>query len=184
MKVEVRCICPVPTEHRDTVTLKDTLDFRGAMACKQALLVLRVQDPEAGEGEVLALFTEHYILHGVESWSLREKVDGKLQPVPATTANIRRLLLTQHDVAFQVADVADELYTEAVLLPLLQGASTSSPPTQTADVSTSPTNGSEPTPLKRSKRSSTTTSQTDVIAATSPSLDGVSSSSQSSTSAA
>lgn len=179
MNVDVRCICPVRVEHRDKVTLRESLDFRGAMACKQAVRVLYAQDPDASDGDMLAVLTEHYVLHGITGWTAKEKTKDGWQPVPPTTARIRELILSDLEVAYDIADACDNLYTEAILLPLLLRGSTSSPPTLTEDESTSPPTGSEPTPLKRSKRSSTTTSQTDATETTTPSPDGVSSSSQS-----
>jgi hypothetical protein len=184
MNIDVRCICPVRVEHRDTVTLRDSLDFRGAMACKQAVRVLYAQDPDASDGDMLAVLTEHYVLHGIVGWTAKEKTKDGWQAVPPTSARIRELVLADLDVAYDIADACDNLYTEAILLPLLTRGSTSSPPTPTEDESTSPPTGSEPTPLKPSKRSSTTTTQTAATGTTTPSPDGASNSSQSSTSAA
>lgn len=182
--METACICPVKQDHKDTITLRATLDFRGAMACKHAVSVLRTVDPDASDGDILAVLTEHYVIHGIESWSAREKVDGQWQPVSLTPPNIRRLVLADNAIAFQVADEADEAYTALILLPLLGVAATSSPPTPTEDESTSPPTGrkaTRPTPLKRS---STFTSPTDDIGTTMGSHDGDSSFSPSSTSAA
>lgn len=181
MDVEVQCICPVPTTHRDTITLRDTLDFRGAMACRQAVRLLKMEDPESSSGDFLAVLSEHYLIHGIESWTL---VDGK-DPLPVSGKTIRERVFPYFEVAMTLADAADELYTETVLLPLL-GLAPSSLPTSPTDESTSPTTTtpSKPTSLRPSKRSLTTTSPTAVIETTSKSPDGDYSSSQSSTSAA
>jgi hypothetical protein len=184
VKLDVRCICPVQTAHRDTITLSDKLDFRGAMACRQAVRFLKLQDPDASEGDMLGTLTEHYVIHGIEDWTAQEADErGKLAPVPVTGGNIRRLVLPYWDIAMEVADAADNLYTEAILLPLLGVAPNSSPPTPT-DESTSAASGSTPSSSRPSRRSSISTIPTADTATTSKSLDGDSSSSQSSKSAA
>lgn len=177
--VKVACLCPEKLDHTDTVSLREALDFHGAMAAKHAVRALRASDPESSDGEFLATLTEHYVVHGIEAWTLKEKG----VPIPVTKAAIRQYVLGRPVVAFEIADVADDLYSEAVLFPLLGLASNSSPPTPIME-STSATTGSEPTPLTPSKRSSTSTTPTVATDPTSPSPAGVSSSSQSSTSAA
>ena len=179
MDVKVTCLCEPNRDHQDTITFRAMLDFEGAMACRQAVRLLKQQDPESSSGDFLAVISVHYLVHGIESWTL---VDGR-EPVPVTGKAIRDRIFTNLDVAFELADVADELYTETVLLPLLGVAPNSSPPTPT-DESTSPPTSTKPTSLRPSKRSSTTTSPTDDIGVTSGSHDGDSSFSQSSTSAA
>lgn len=174
MDVQVRCLCPPDgTRHEaDTVTLKDTLSFHEALSIRNDAGLVRLNDPSATEGEILATLTESYVLFGVESWSL---LDEKRKPLPPSKANIRAYLLTDTEAAMVVADVADGLYAEKVVLPLLMRASSSSPPTPTGG-STSARKDSPPTPLRRSSRSSTSTSPTDATETTTPLLAGVSNS--------
>lgn len=184
MDVRIPCICPpkgddVRHPDGDIVTLRQTLGFQGVVTLRYAVQVVKENDPNASVAQILGVLSEHYILAGVESWTV---VDEKGKPLPVTPTELRERLLTNLDAAMTVADVADDLYL-AVMLPLLSRASTPSPPSPTNE-STSPTSGSSDTPRKPSKRSSISTIPTAATETTSSSLDGVSSSSQSSESAA
>jgi len=182
MNVAIRCICPTTGKVRhpggDTVVLRERLPFRGAHAIRWAVSMLRHQDPDVSGADVLAVLSEEYVINGVESWTLHDDKG----PIEVSSTNIRKLLLSEYDVAFVVADAADDLYSE-VMLPLLNGAETSSPPSPT-DESTSQTTPSSEKPPKPSKRSSITTLPTGGIETTSNSLDGDSSLSPNSASAA
>lgn len=180
MRVEIDCICPPKADgerrhEQDAVTLRETLDFRSVTAIRHGISLLEREDSDAYTAEVLAVLTEGYVLHGIEAWTL---VDERGKPVPVSRAAIRDAVLSRVDVASVVGDAADELYGEKVLLPLLARASRSSQPTRT-EPSTSPQTASPTRRPKPSKPSSTTSSRTDGIEATSTSLAGVSSSSQS-----
>lgn len=181
----IECVCPPKdgqTRHPDgdTVTLRERLDFHAATTIRQAIAILKSEDPDSSAAEILATLTEHYVLFGVESWSL---VDEKDKPVPVSRAAIRSLLLTRPENITDLADEADGLYQAQVLLPLLARASKSSPPSP-IDGSTSAKTPSGPKPRKPSRLSLTTTSPTDGTATTSSSLVGVSNFSPSSESAA
>jgi hypothetical protein len=183
--MNVPCLCPpkgdaVRHPDGDEITLRDKLDFHAAITIRNSIAVLSSEEGGASVAEVLAVLTENYLLFGIETWTL---VDAKAKPVPVSKAAIRELLLSHPDVAMDVGDEADELYAESVMLPLLQRASRSMPPTPT-DGSTSQTTGSSTTRPKRSKRSSISTIPTAATVVTSSSLDGDSNSSPSSTSAA
>jgi len=186
MDVQITCLCPPKDEavrhpDGDTITLRDKLDFFRATAIRKGLSFIESDDDEGGRAyEVLARLTEGYLLFGIERWSL---VDEKGKAVPLSHSNIRSRLLENFEAAGKVADAADELYAKAILLPLMAGASTSSPPTPT-NGSTSPLTVLPKKSPKPSKRSSTSTTQTGGTEATSSSLAGVSSTSQSSESAA
>lgn len=189
MDVTIACVCPGTPHDSDTVTLRDRLDFRQAASLKGDIVLMKLDNPTASNGETLAVLSEGYLRHGIASWSL---VDEQRKPLEVNWPAIEEHILGRLDVAFVLADAADDLYAEAVMRPLLGLGSPSSPPTPTAD-STSPdpspsetaSRSTSPTPLpKRSKQSSTSTSPTDGIATTTASRDGDSSSSQSSTSAA
>ncbi len=179
----ITCICPPKgdaTRHPDgdTINLRDKLDFRAVATIRWAIAIAQETDPDASLAEQFGIITEHYVLEGVESWSL---VDDKGKPVEVTKKEIRERLLP-HPQAQLIGDAAEALY-QAVMLPLLRGESMSSPPTPTTE-STSPTTGSSEKAPRPLRRSSTSTSRTAATETTSTSLDGVSSSSQSSASAA
>jgi len=153
--------------------LRERLDFRAALTARNTMVLLKEEDPDVSSAEILAALTETYLVLGVESWSL---VDAKGKPLPVSKAAIREVLLTKPDIAMEVGDAADALYSAAVILPLLARAQTSSPPTPTTE-STSAKTPSLPKPPKPSKRSSITTIPMAATGATSPSPAGDSSSS-------
>ena len=158
--VEIACICPGTPHDRDTVTLHDPLPFALAMTIRQTLGRVQRDSAERGEAitvdEYTAILSELYLLYGIAAWTLTD-ADGK--PVPVTKATVTSLLLADLEAASEVADVADDLYTKKVILPLLPGASTSSG-TSLTDGSTSATNGTGTTPPRPSKPSSTSITQT------------------------
>ena len=86
MKVAIPCPCPPkatgePRHAEDSVTFRDRLDFRGGMVIRKAITMLKVDDPDSGAAEVLAAMSEHYMLEGIESWTLQ---DAKGKPVEAS----------------------------------------------------------------------------------------------------
>ena len=177
--MDIPCICPPlegkPRHETDTIELRERLGFRESLAAQNAVYLLKGEDPDANAADVLAVLTEQYLLAGIEKWSV-VGVDGK--PIAPTKPAIRELLLTNMEVALQVAEVADDLYREAVLAPLVARASISSPDTPT-DESTSPTSTS-PEPIQTPfSPSSIITSPTDATERNGRSPVGVSSSSQS-----
>jgi len=180
MDVQIPCACPTARHDHDTVTLREVLSPRDAMAISKDIEVMRAEDPDATAGDVLATLSEGYIVRGVEAWTLVGE-DGK--PLEVTKAAIRYRLLSSLDVAATIADTADALYAEAVMLPLVARALRSSQPSPTADSTSAPTD-STPTPPTPSKPSSITSTPTAAIAKTSGSRAGASSSSQNSASAA
>ena len=185
VSVSIPCVCPgTPHADGDTVGLRPKLGLV-AGSIVQGVVVARMKRAEA-EGVELdvptttALVTEAYLLHGIREWSL---VDQLGKPVPIHSDTIRQYLLDDFAIASPIGDVADSLYYEPVLRPLLDPASTSSPLTPTAG-STSPTSDTPPKRPRRSRRSSTSTSPTAVTEMTTGSPAGVSSSSRSETLAA
>jgi hypothetical protein len=179
MDVQIRCVCPGSPHKEDRVTLRDTLDFHTATTIRKATAMVDNDDPRSRTAEVLAVLSEFYVLMGVRSWTL---VDDKGRPLEVNQSAIRAHLLESPDVD-RIIEAADDLYNEAILLPLLVRAGMYSPPTST-DGSTSAPTDSPPKPPKPSKRSSTSTTRTVGTDATSLSLVGVSNTSQSSKSAA
>lgn len=180
MDVTIPCPCPPRADgatwhERDTVILRDTLDFRSVTVIRKAIQIVRAEDEEAGAAEILAALTEHYVLSGIEAWTL---VDERGKPVEVSKPAIRARLLPHFEAAATVADAADDLYAPLVLLPLLARAQTSSPPMPT-DVSTSArTSGPSKRP-RPSRPSSTTTTRTDGTGTITPLPVGDSSSSRS-----
>lgn len=166
----IPCVCPpkridetgiseVRHPDGDTVTLRERLDFRAALTARNAVNVLKVEDPQAGAGEVLAVLTEAYLIGGIESWTLVHldaEDRNRLKALPVSRATVRAFMADHVDEASLVGDEADELYSKAVLGPLVARASGSLPVTPTPD-STSPTTKSSETLPKRSKQSSITT---------------------------
>ena len=174
MNIDIPCVCPplstgAPRHTTDTITLRDALGFRAARAARNSILVVRELDPESSIGDVLAALSEVYLIEGIESWSL---VDQRNKPLELSRKSIRAFMAEHPEEAGMAADRADDLYQEAVFAPLVKRASTSSQPSQT-EPSTSAEIGSTSTPRKRSKPSSTTTTQTDGTATMYASRDGV-----------
>jgi hypothetical protein len=180
MKIE--CVCPPKADGQprhpagDTIKLRPKLDFRSSLTMRNAIAVAKAEDPDCSVEEILAILTEHYLLAGIESWSL---LDVRGKAIPVSKAAIREFLDGHPDEAMEVGDEADGLYAQAVMRPLLQRASSSSPPTPT-NGSTSPTMAISPPRRKPSKPSSTTTTQMAATGPTSSSPGGVYSSSRNS----
>jgi hypothetical protein len=170
VNVVIPCACG--HHETDTVTLRERLGFREALTVRNEVILLQSNTPDASTGEVLATLTAGYLIHGIESWTL---TDDKGKPVPVTRDNIRDRLLAQLDKAIVVADAADALYSESVMLPLLLGASNSSRLTPTSGSTPRPNGSGKPHPT-RSRRSLTSTTQTDATGTTGSSPGGASSS--------
>jgi hypothetical protein len=176
MDVQIRCICG--NHETDTVTLLDRLPYRSVTTIRKSMETVWYEDKAVQLAERLAVCTEFYMLMGITSWSL---TDEKGKPIPVSHLAIRERLFESDEVV-KVSEAAEEMYNRVVLLPLMEGASKSSRPTPTDEL-TSPK--SEPTtPPKPSKPSSTTTSPTDGIETITSLPVGGSSSSQSRASAA
>lgn len=156
--MDIRCICPpkagvVRHPAGDTVELRERLDFRSALIARNTIVLLKQEDEDVSSAEILASLTEVYLVAGIRTWSL---VDERGKPVEVSKATIRKLMDEHPDVAMDLGDAADELYSEAVILPLVTRAQNSSLSTPTS-ASTSATTGSSRAPRKPLKRSSTTT---------------------------
>jgi hypothetical protein len=160
----IACVCPPkpdgsPRHEHDTIKLRPKLDFRSALWCRNTIVVVRTQDPDAGEAEMMAAMAEAFLMVGIESWSL---VDAKGKLVPVSRRAVRQFMDDNVTEAMKVSDDAVETYYAAVIDPLVKAASTSSPRTPTTDL-TSRTSGSSRARRKPSKPSLITTSRTDVI---------------------
>lgn len=144
MKIDIPCVCG--SHDRDTVTLRDTLDFVRAVTVRNAVILLRTEQEDIDTAAILAALSEQYLLVGIESWTL---ADAKGKPLPVSRAAIHEHILARPEVAILIADEADEAYA-GVVLPLLQRVSNSSPPGPT----TEPTSATSSTPRRHPKRSS------------------------------
>ena len=182
--MEIRCVCPpkadgTPRHDHDTVTLREKMDFRSSIAIRNALAVESLGG-ELPLADILAILAERFVLYGIESWSLR---DAKNQPVPVSRQAITDLILSDIELATDIADAADDLYRDAVLLPLVQRGQRSSPSTPTTEP-TSPTTSGSGRRQRQSSRSSISTIPTAATETTSNALVGGSSSSPKSVTAA
>lgn len=187
-EVQVPCLCPDGGhgEEGDTITLRETLDYAAVRAVRYAGAIAREEDPESSIASLMAVMNEGFILHGIESWTLR---DAKRKPLELDRATIRQYVLGNLEAALVIGDYADALYQPLVLHPLAALAKRWSQPSPTNGSTSAPTelpsmspdsteasNGassihSEKRP-RRSKRSSTTSTPMDSIEATSDASAG------------
>jgi hypothetical protein len=181
------CLCPDGKhgEKGDSVTFRSPLPFAAVRAIRYAGAIARDEDPESSIATLMAVMSEGFIMEGIESWTLRDK--GK--PLEVSKANIRLHILGNMVAAQIIGDHADLIYQPEVLHPLTALARRSLQPSPTKG-STSAPNGSpstsqtetedspEPSSIpsvkrpKRSRPSSTTSTQTGSIAATSAASGG------------
>ena len=158
--VAVACRCPGTPHDGDTVYLRPTLDLRGGMIAQRKVIDLAAGRNEGSEVDtdvILATLAETYCLNGVVDWTF---TNGDSKKVPVSEQAIRDLILDDFAFGIVVADAASDLYTSAVLDPLLAQVAKSSRPTRTRG-STSARSGSSATRRKRSKPSSTESTPTD-----------------------
>ena len=162
MKVQIPCTCPPkangePRHEHDTFVFRDKLNLEAGLSIRNAVTVVKLDDPGAGAAEVLAAMSVQYIVHGVSEWT---RVDDKGKRVDLDKSVLRQFIEDHDEVVSEyLVDPADDLYRDRYLLPLMRRASASSQPSPT-EQSTSAATGSEETPRKPSRRSSTTTTQT------------------------
>jgi len=151
-------LIPVGIDEGLHVYLLPRLKWRHVSAIKWEILV---EKEKAGidlpAGEIIGLLQEGYITYGVARWDL---------PVPLNRESVASEILGNVERASIIAEKADELYSEQVLLPLVRMGAKSSPPTS-SNGSTSATTGSSAAPRKPSKRSSISTTPTAAIEMTS-----------------
>lgn len=155
--VAVACQCPGAPHDGDTVYLRPTLDLRGGMIAQRKVIDLATDRGENTDTDlILATLAETYCLNGVVDWTLTNGDGHKLEVNEQT---IRDRILSDFSFGIVVADAASDLYTAAVLDPLLAQVSKSSRPTSTAS-STSARTGSSAKRRKRSKPSLTASTPT------------------------
>lgn len=116
------CQCPGSPHETDEVYLLPKLSFDGGYAADEALRKgLGTGDPDAVSKPLVRAYLEHQ----VAGWNLVGEDGMGLPFSPA-------LLLSDWDIALAVGNVADDLYSEALLRPLVEAVSTSSPGGRTA----------------------------------------------------
>ena len=183
--VHIECPCPNrPHAEGDTVSLRPKLDLAGGTAVQSLFsgyLQASAEEEQVPNWQKLAgLMTEGYLLNGIMAWTL---VDEQGAALPLNDRNIRAALFDDFAVSKPIADVADGLYYEAVLAPLVNRLNESLQRSQTRR-STSPTKNSKARtarlrspstppslkPVKLPKPSSTSTTQTDATETTLRSL--------------
>ena len=139
------CRCPGrPHQPGDTVTL------RGEPSVPMGTAAWGVASMGGAIWDVQARLAEVWLRYGITAWSF---LDSKGGPEPVTAANIDRLLPFNRG-GMEVANAADDIYSDPVLSPLAARRSMSSPPTPTDDsTSASPPSGdTPPTPSSPSPR--------------------------------
>lgn len=149
----VACLCPGGTRHPngDTIVFAEIITFRKAMLARKSIGWAKAEDDGVDVPDVLALLAEFYLIHLIESWSIR---DEKGKPVEVNRANVEKYVLAS-EAAFDLAEFADELYQGRILGPLAQKASSSSP-----DTSTNGSTSAMPGPTKTSRKKPSTPSST------------------------
>jgi hypothetical protein len=146
--VRVRdCACPdAPHDGGDEVYLRPRLGLEGGLAADAALLSL-LTDHSSGEVERLVPPTigPIYVRYGVVGWNLADEDGPMALDVDA--------LLDDYEMSRPIWEKADELYSQAVLRPLLAATRRYSPNGQ-MDGSTSPSRASRRKRPRQSGRSS------------------------------
>ena len=151
-------LIPVGIDEGLHVYLRPILEWSHVSAIKWSILARKEEaGVDLSTGEVLGLLQEGYLTYGIVRWDL---------PVPLTRESVASEILGNVERASIIAEKADELYSEQVLLPLVRMGAKSSPPTS-SNGSTSATTGSSAAPRKPSKRSSISTTPTAAIEMTS-----------------
>jgi hypothetical protein len=184
VNVATPCPCP-PLEdgtsrhEQDTVIIQEPLPFVTRQALRKSITWAKESTRSFTDGELFATLDEGFLLYTIESWTyVHENDKGKIEPLPPSRDNIRAVVMTNDDLAMPIVRACNDKYQDLILLPLLAGASKSSL-RSLIDGSTSAKKRTG-TPQKRSKPSSTSTSQMVVTGPMPVSPGGVSNSSPSS----
>jgi len=122
--VRVRdCACPDTPHDGDEVYLLPTLSLEGGAAAELDLLYSNDIAEARRTLVLLGRWTVTYVRYGAVGWNwLQTGEDGKPEPVPFDV----EVLLADYRLSRQIAEKANELYSEAVLGPLL--AAVAGPP--------------------------------------------------------
>jgi hypothetical protein len=130
----------------DVVYLRPKLDLEGGIAARQDVDAVRSTNEDL-DTFLIRRWMVTFCKYGATGWNLHDK--DKTEPWPFDVD----VLLADHDLAYPVADKADDLYRESVMRPLLARLSPTSPDGETA-TSTSRPMTSTGTPRRRSSRRS------------------------------
>jgi hypothetical protein len=173
------CECPGSPHDQDEVYLRPRLGYEAGV---DAALAMQTAFAEQMDSNRLARrIVPVYIRGGAIGWNL---LDADGSPLPFDP----EIILSDWETALLVGDKADDIYSEAVIRPLVRPTSGSSPSTPTTSSTSAPPNppgsaipgnGCSQKPRRRSKPSSTSTSRTAGIVQISRSPESDSSSSQS-----
>ena len=136
------CRCPGTPHHHDTVTL------RAEPSVPMGTAAWAVASLGGALWDIQARLSAVWMTYGIIDWSFTDEV-GKA--VPITPSTIEERLPFGHG-GMEVAQAADELYSDTVLSPLAARMSKPSPPTPT-EPSTSQSQPSSPPSPTRSARS-------------------------------
>lgn len=115
--------------------------LRAAVSIPLGIAALSVIKNNGSQADIEAGLADVYLRYGIERWTF---VDAKGEPEPVTPANIERLL-PYGNGGLEVAERADELYSNEVMRPLLERMRKPSDSGPT-DASTPPTSDSGSTP--------------------------------------
>jgi hypothetical protein len=113
VNLTVECLCPGAAHpDGDTITLRERLDFQGATGVRQVLFLVAQDDPSATDAQYAAALAEHYLLYGIESWTL---VDADRKPIPVTKRAIREYVLSRPVEVRELSDEAQSRFYPQVL---------------------------------------------------------------------
>lgn len=141
------CRCPGRPHESDWVALREHATIPMGMASR---VVIReaVGDQERMEAGLALVFMRF----GISAWSFVER-DGPLPVSEPIRRDVLEAWLPFERGGLEVAEAANDLYGKDVIAPFRRRSPIRSP-AGPGEPSTSATNGSGPTPRKRSKRSS------------------------------
>lgn len=145
------CACPdTPHEEGDFVYLLPILGIEGGMAAELDLQAVQTFPPDRRGQALFARWFGTFLRYGAVGWNLTEKDDkGRTVPRPFDVDVLTSSYADWRDVA----ERANDLYSEAVMRPLLERAEAreakETPPTEPSP--TGPTDGST-SPAGRSTR--------------------------------
>jgi hypothetical protein len=122
------CLCPGAPHTTDTVSLAARPSLRLGLAANAAI------GAADGSIQLQEMLGAVFVRYGVIDWNV---VDEKGKPVPVTPDAVEARL-TWDRGGLEVANAASDLYTEAIIAPLVKGLSSSQEPGPT-EPSTSPT---------------------------------------------
>jgi hypothetical protein len=123
-RIEVRvrdCQCPdTPHPDGDVVYLLPHLSLEGGAAAELDLIASQsIEDRERATHWLLARWTSTYVRYGAVGWNWTQLDErGRPEPLPFDI----ELLLADYRISKEIANKANELYSEAVMGPLLEAA--------------------------------------------------------------